>query len=141
VTIVGEVLQPTIERLLGIRTDYSGYGALAGNAEAALRLLGFALVSAAVGEEILFRGFLLHQFTGILGSGRRAQWVSIVTSSVIFGLAHLIQGPSGVLSTCVIGLIFGWAWFRSGRNLWATILAHALVDTCGIAMLYFGRYA
>lgn len=59
VTIFGEALQPLIEWFLGIHTDCSGYGALAGNAEAALRLLGFALVNAALGEEILFRGFLL----------------------------------------------------------------------------------
>jgi membrane protease YdiL (CAAX protease family) len=141
VTAFGEVLQPLIEHLLGMRSDYSGYGALAGNATAALQLLGFALVSAAIGEEILFRGFLLHQMTAILGSKKAAQWSAIVVGGIIFGVAHLIQGPLGMLNTGIVGLIFGWAWFRSGRNLWALILAHALIDSYGIAMLYFGRYA
>jgi uncharacterized protein len=54
-------------------------------------------------------------------------------------LAHIIQGPVGVISTGVVGMIFGWGWFRSGRNLWALILGHALVDTYGIAMMFFGR--
>ncbi len=141
VNLFGEASQPLIERLLGMRSDYSGYGALAGNAEAALRLLGFALISAAIGEEILFRGFLLHQLTGILGSGDRARWTSIVASGVIFGAAHFIQGPLGMVSTGLVGAIFAWAWFRSDRNLWAMILAHALTDTYGITMLYLGRYA
>lgn len=140
VLLLGEVMQPAIEWLLGIQTDYSGYGALAGNADAAMRLLGYALISAAIGEELLFRGFLLHQLTAVLGSGTRARWTSLAIGALIFGLAHYVQGPSGMLSTGVIGFIFGWAWFRSDRNLWAVMLAHALVDTCGIAMLYFGRY-
>lgn len=141
ITALGEVLQPLIERLLDVRSDYSGYGALAGNAPAALRLLGFALVSAAIGEEILFRGFLLHQMTAILGPGKAAQWTAIVGGGAIFGVAHLIQGPLGILNTGMVGIFFGWAWFRTGRNLWALILAHALVDSYGIAMLYSGRYA
>jgi uncharacterized protein len=141
VTAVGEVVQPLIERLLGMQPDYSGYGALAGNAKAALQLIAFALTSAAIGEEILFRGFLLHQLNAILGSGNGARWASIVAGGAIFGVAHLIQGPLGVINTGIVGVIFGWAWFRSGRNLWALILAHALVDSYGIAMLYLGRYA
>jgi hypothetical protein len=26
----------------------------------------------------------------------------------------------------------------SGRNLWAAVLAHGLIDTFGVAVLYFG---
>lgn len=141
VTVVGEIVQPLIEQLLGMRSDYSGYGALAGNAEAALRLLAFALVSAAIAEEILFRGFLLHQMSAILGTGNAARWATIVVGGAVFGLSHFIQGPIGVLNTGFVGMIFGWAWFRSGRNLWALMLAHALIDTYGIGMLYLGRFA
>lgn len=141
VSLFGEIVQPTIERLLGIKVDYSGYGALAGNAGAALSLLAYALTSAAIGEEILARGFLLHQLTGTLGSRTGARWAAIALGAILFGLAHWMQGPVGVISTGLVGAIFGWAWFRTGRNLLALILAHALTDTFGIAMLYFGRYA
>lgn len=140
VIAIGEIINPLIERLLGIRTDLSAYGALAGNGSAALKLLGFALTSAAIGEEILFRGFLLHQLTSIFGTGGAARRVAIAASGITFGLAHMVQGPLGVVTTGLVGLVFAWAWFRSGRNLWALILAHALVDTYGIAMLYFGLY-
>lgn len=138
---LGEILQPLIEYVLGIKIDYSGYGALAGNAAAALSLLTYAMTSAAIGEEVLFRGFLLHQLTAILGSGDRARWVSIAVGAILFGLAHWPQGPVGVIISGLGGVLFGWAWFRSDRNLWALILAHALTDASGIAMMYFGRYA
>lgn len=134
----GSALLPFIERLLGMRSDLSAYGALAGNVPAALKLLGMALTSAAFGEEILFRGFLLHQLTAILGSGNAARRSAVAISGIAFGLAHFNQGLFGIATTGVVGMIFAWAWFRTGRNLWSLILAHALVDTYSIAMLYFG---
>lgn len=141
VTVVAEVLEPLIDHVFGLKPDYGGYGALAGNRTAALRMLALALTSAAIGEEILFRGFLLHQLTGILGSGKAVRWGAIVAGGVLFGAAHAMQGPLGVINTGVVGVIFGWAWFRTGRNLWAMILAHALIDSYSIAMMYLGWLA
>ncbi len=139
--VFGSVLLPLIQQVLGMRSDLSAYGALEGNAPAALKLLGMALTSAAFGEEILFRGFLLHQLTAILGAGDAARRTAIATSGITFGLAHFNQGPFGIATTGIVGLAFAWVWFRTGRNLWALILAHALVDTYGIALLYLGFYA
>lgn len=140
-TIVGEVADPLIELLTNAKPDYSGYGALAGNASAVLQMLVFAWISAAICEEILFRGFLLHQITAILGTGAKARWTAIVGSGVLFGIGHMIQGPLGIVNTGFVGMVFAWAWFRSGRNLWALMLAHGLTDTYGLTMLYLGRLA
>lgn len=138
VVALAQVVEPIINRLFGVHPDLSGYGALKGNAQLVLQLLGFALVSAALGEEILFRGFLLHQLTALFGSSNRARWLSIAVSSILFGLAHSMQGLVGIITTGLVGLVFSWAWFRSGQNLWALMVAHALVDTYGIGMLYLG---
>jgi uncharacterized protein len=138
ITTAGHLVQEFLYYVLDQKPDLSGYGALVGNAPAALRLLSFALTSAAIGEEILFRGFLLHQLSEVLGHGKRARWLAVLLAGAAFGLGHWIQGPLGIIQTGLVGVIFGWAWFRSGRNLWALILAHAMTDTFGIAMLYFG---
>ena len=138
VTALSHLVEPLINTLLGVQSDLSGYGALKGNAEAAVRLFVLALTSAAFGEEIIFRGFLQHQVTAILGSGNRARWTAILASGVLFGAAHSVQGPAGVIMTGLVGIIFGWAWFRNNRNLLALILAHALIDSYGIALLYLG---
>ena len=138
--LFGEVGQPLLEWLLRARVDYSGYGALVGNERAALQLLTYALTSAAIGEEVLFRGFFLHQVTAIFGEGAAARRAAILASGTFFGVAHFIQGWLGILFTGFMGLVFAWAWFRSGRNLWALIMAHALIDAYGIAMMYLGRY-
>lgn len=138
VTAFGQVTEPAINWLFGVHSDLSGYGALKGNAGLAFKLLIYALTSASIGEEILFRGFLLHQLTALFGSSARTRWAIIASSSVLFGLAHYMQGPVGIVSTGLVGFVLAWAWFRSGRNLWALILAHALIDSFGIAMLYLG---
>lgn len=140
VIVFGQILELLIGVLFEVRSDLGDYGALAGNVEAALQLLAFALISAAIGEEILSRGFLLHQLTAILGEGAASRRVAIIIGGVVFGAAHFGQGPVGMLTTGLTGIIFGWVWFRSERNLWALMLAHALVDSFGIALLYLGLH-
>lgn len=139
--LIGEFLQPAIAQLLGTPIDYSAYGALAGNADAAMRLLVFALTSAAIGEEIVFRGFLVRQLTKLLGEGTWRSPLVVAISALVFGAAHAPQGAVGVITTGIVGAVYAAAYLRNGRNLWALMLAHACTDSYGIAMLYFGRYA
>ena len=64
----------------------------------------FALaVTAGVCEEFLYRGFAMAAF---LRCGLPA-WIAVVASSLLFGLAHLYQGKSGLAATTILGLLFG----------------------------------
>ncbi len=64
----------------------------------------FALaVTAGVCEEFLYRGFAM---TAFLRWGFPV-WIAVVASSLLFGLAHLYQGPGGFASTTILGLLFG----------------------------------
>jgi len=45
---------------------------------------------------------------------------------------------AGIADSGVAGLILGAAFLLSGRNLWACILAHGLIDTVGVVAVYFG---
>jgi membrane protease YdiL (CAAX protease family) len=66
--------------------------------------LGLA-VTAGLCEEFLYRGFAMAALTreGLPG------WGVVLLSSVLFGLAHLYQGRGGLVSTLVIGTVFGTA--------------------------------
>ncbi|NIJ72303.1 hypothetical protein FHR66_001483 [Xanthomonas sp. F4] len=134
------VLQPLIDTITGNKTDYSAYGALKGNVQATTHLIGAAWLSAALGEELVFRAFLMHQLDALLGRIRGGRWIAALAGGVVFGLMHAAQGASGILLTGVVGLLFGYAYLRSRRNLWAMILAHGLIDTWGVITLYLGRY-
>ncbi len=90
----------------------------------------FALaVTAGICEEFLYRGFVMAALTR---SGLPL-WTTVVISSLLFGIAHLYQGRSGLLGTTLLGLIFGIA--RVGFNSLTPVMVwHAAVDVvAGIA--------
>lgn len=97
-------------------------------------LIPVAWGSAAIGEELLCRGFLLHRLEGL-----SATWVAVVLQAVIFAAAHFYQGITGVLAVFVLALVFGAVYIRSGRNLLPVILAHGLIDTFAMTAIYLGR--
>jgi membrane protease YdiL (CAAX protease family) len=103
-------------------------------------LLGLLLVwtFAAFGEEISYRGYLLGRAADLGGRSTAAYWGAMVLASVLFGYGHFYKGPSGIVDSGVAGLILGAAYLLSGRNLWASILAHGFIDTVGLVVLYFG---
>ena len=75
-------------------------------------------------EEVLVVGYLLTRL-GQLGGGPRA---AVVWSSLLRGGYHLYQGFGAGLGNVVMGLVFGYAWQRTGR-LWPLVIAHGLIDT------------
>jgi membrane protease YdiL (CAAX protease family) len=75
-------------------------------------------------EEIIVVGYLLTRL-GQLGVGPRA---ALVWSSLLRGAYHLYQGFGAGLGNIAMGLVFGYAWQRTGR-LWPLVIAHGLIDT------------
>lgn len=138
VGVVDPWLEPLIDRLIGTAADYSGYGALHGNLPAAAKLVALAWLSAAIGEELVFRGFLMHQLSALLHGFRGARAVAALLGGIAFGWMHASQGLSGMVLTGVVGSLFGYAYLRSGRHLGAMVLAHGLIDSWGVATLYLG---
>jgi uncharacterized protein len=62
-------------------------------------------LTAGICEEFLYRGFAMAALT----RAGLPTWGVVLLSSVLFGLAHLYQGRGGLLSTLVIGTVFGTA--------------------------------
>ncbi|GGD65481.1 CPBP family intramembrane metalloprotease [Erythrobacter arachoides] len=101
----------------------------------ALWIVGVAWLAAGLGEELLYRGFLMDRLQRLSGIGGSTAAVLII-QAVLFGLPHLYQGWGGTILTGSIGLLLGWVRLRFGGNLWACVLAHAAVDTIMMALAY-----
>jgi membrane protease YdiL (CAAX protease family) len=87
-------------------------------------------LSAAMAEELLFRGLLLLLVARMTARRRRPVLVVavLVGTSVAFGLWHWSYGMSNVLSVTVDGLVYGVLALRS-RSLVPAVLAHGFYDS------------
>jgi CAAX protease family protein len=89
------------------------------------RLIFFALVlTVAICEEFIYRGFVQRVFQDWSGGYVIA---GVVGSAIFFALAHLYQGPRGLLTTSVVGVIFS-AVRASAGSLLPTFVAHFTAD-------------
>lgn len=88
------------------------------------KLIFFAVViTVAVCEEVMFRGFVQALFTGLSASAL----IGILGSAAMFSLAHLYQGKRGLIATFIVGLLFSTARFTSA-SLIPSVCAHFVTD-------------
>lgn len=109
-----------------------------GKVEAALTTLLLVWTFAAFGEEIAYRGYLTTRAADLGGRTPVAFWIAMVIAAVLFGVGHWYKGPAGVLDSTFAGLVLGTAYLISGRSLWTSILAHGLIDTTAVTLIFFG---
>jgi hypothetical protein len=130
------LLEPLTESLTGKPHDLTLIEPIRGNRGAALRLIILVWLLVAPIEEVLFRGFLMNEIAALLGTDTFALVINLLFTSTLFGLAHSYQGPSGVLSTGVVGIVLGIIYLWADLNIWAVIFTHALIDTCSLLIIY-----
>lgn len=81
-------------------------------------------VSAGIGEEFVYRGYLIWAFQPLMGV-----WAAAALSLVVFSVSHSYQGMKGVLGVAITGGVLTLAVLAFG-SLWPAIALHAAVDTC-----------
>jgi hypothetical protein len=133
----------TQELLFGITGEYPDlheFDGLVGNLPLLLVLLAANLVLAALGEELVWRGYALSRAAELLGRSHGAWLAALVLVNLAFGLAHLYQGANGVVETALAGVLLGALYLACGRNLVAPMAAHFVSNTIDFTLMYLGRY-
>jgi len=134
------IAEPAIARLTGKLPDVSLFAPLAGNIHFLLISLTVAWTLAAFGEELVYRGYLLTRMARVLGDTPRAWFGALVVTSILFGVGHQYQGPSGMITAGLGGFTFGLLYLVTGRNLWVAVVAHGTMDRVGFLLLFLGKY-
>jgi len=128
------IVQPLITRALNEPADYSVFAGLEGKTKTYWKMLGYMWISAAIGEELLFRGYVFAQLKKIIGNKKI---INILISAILFSVPHLYQGTAGLITTFIFGLAFGFIYVRF-QNLTLNILVHGLIDSFFLTMAYLG---
>lgn len=81
------------------------------------------VVAAPLGEEIMFRGFLYRGWA----QTQRAVIPAIIVISAFWAIIHTQYDWFGIVQIFLIGLLLGWARWRSGSTL-LTIALHGLIN-------------
>lgn len=124
----------------GLAPDVSRLDFIKGNLPALVIMLAVSWTTAAFGEEIVFRGFLLNRAAGLDVDIRDWVLVVILGQSILFGLAHAYQGIGGVIVTGVLGLALGVLTVLAQGDLWPAIIVHGLINTVSLTAIYFGKF-
>lgn len=117
--------------------DMSRYNYLSGNVPMLIvSLIGVYIVSS-FGEEVVFRGFLISRLKSVFGGeGRSSTILALVVSSVLFGVAHLEWGLTGIVQTTFMGAALGISFVLNKYGLWPLVIAHGYLDTILIVQMY-----
>lgn len=115
--------------------DQSRFNPIEGNLPLFALMVVLAWTTIAFGEELFYRAFLITRMIDFTNIGRG---FSILIAGTIFGAVHFEEGPVGVLANASFGILFGWIFVRSSRNLWITIIGHGLINTLRFTLLYVG---
>jgi membrane protease YdiL (CAAX protease family) len=130
------LLTPFVEKLTGIPRDLSVFDPLRGDVARYLAILPRIWIGAAICEEIVFRAFLIGRIEAAFDNASRfVTAAAVLLSAVVFGAAHAYQGPTGILITGLLGLLFAIVYVAAGRNLWFNIVVHGTYDTLSLAFV------
>jgi membrane protease YdiL (CAAX protease family) len=135
-----QVTGPLFAELIGRHPDLSDFQPVVGNLRGLLQAMAFMWILAAMGEELVFRGYLMNRVADLWGRTASAWVVSLVLVSILFGLGHERQGPTGMLVEGFSGLLFGLLYLGSGRTLTIPIVAHGMANTLDFLLMFSGRY-
>ena len=129
------IIQPFIELTWG-EIDISSLDFIRGDISSYILFVIMMWALAAFGEEFLYRGYFMKQIAHLLGDHKKAWIIAAAIIGVIFGLAHAYQGISGMVSTGIIGFVFGLLFYKNQQNLLLLVLIHGIYDMIGLTLIY-----
>lgn len=133
--VVSGFVRPLVTAV-GDEPDISHLMVLQDNLPLLILALILVWVTAAFLQELVFRAFLINSLDVLLGRNDWSPWWAVIISSFIFGLMHAWQGIGGIISTALIGFIFGAIFLFNGRRILPLILAHGILDSISLYGIY-----
>ncbi|UCE25761.1 MAG: CPBP family intramembrane metalloprotease [Candidatus Zixiibacteriota bacterium] len=132
------LVQPLIEFYFD-KIDLSEFSQLEGSLPNYVLFILLGWILGGFCEEIIYRGYVLKRLAVIFGNTNKAWLLSAIIASIVFGFAHGYQGPSGIIATGMIALLFGIIFIFNKNNLMVLVLTHGIYNTIAITLIYLGK--
>lgn len=95
-------------------------------------LFGLYCLSVGLFEECIFRGVIFAVVAGLFSKDKKGLWLTYITSSVVFGIAHIFNGSIlQVGYTILTGGLFAFALMKT-KNIFCSAFVHALYNFGGL---------
>jgi len=133
--ILGSIIMANISGMPE-SADMSGYEYLQNNIFMLILSLCSVYIVSSFGEEVIYRAFLINRISELGLDSKYGKIVTVVISAVIFGFVHYEWGPTGIVSTGIMGLVMGIFYMKFKKKLWILVLAHAYMDTILLVQIY-----
>ena len=141
IQVFGIFILSPFREFIGIpQEDPEIYKTIEGNNSMLIIYLIVSWTTAGFGEELIYRTFFIGQFSSVFGSMKHKWMITLIISSLIFGLLHFNNGLNAIIGTAVSGFILGLVYLKTNRNIWAAYVAHAIADTLAFLIIYSGLY-
>ena len=139
VVLIDIVLTPLVEYLTGIPHDHSAFTFLEDNLAKLLVFMVIMWIIAGFGEEFYYRGYIMKRLATLMGDSDKAWLWAMVLSAIPFGIVHFYQGLSGMITTGLAGLLFGFIFYRNRKDLVVCMLTHGIYNMVGLTVIYLGK--
>lgn len=133
------ILDPIITKL-GIETPPDSHDRFAFFLGKPILFISYIILvvwfGAALGEELLFRGFILNRLSDLFGTNKLGWSLALFLHAILFGTLHAYQGIPGIIGTAIVALIFGAIYLLAKRSFFPLILAHGIINTISLSAYY-----
>lgn len=104
------------------------FGNLKGNYLLFFSIIFFIWVESAL-EELIDRGFLMNWLERFFSKTPIPTFLAITVQAALFGYRHSYDLSERSITVGILGFIMGLAYMYFGRNLWALIIAHCVLNS------------
>jgi membrane protease YdiL (CAAX protease family) len=132
-------ISPWLLRLTGeTQPQVVEFAPLRGNLLYFLFLVIGIWLLAAIGEELVYRGYVLNRLVDLFSHSKIGWGISLIVSSLMFSLGHGLFNLAVIIGGFILGLIEGGLYLAGRRNIWLSIVFHGSWDTILLTLFFLG---
>lgn len=132
-------LFPLLEKLVQLPpSDLGDFAKIKGNTGFYIFILIMGWVVGGFYEELVFHGFIFTRFEKMI-PGKHTIRISFLLTNTIFAFYHFQLGSIGIINAFMAGSAYHLLMLFNKRNMWYSIICHAVFDTIALTYLYVGN--